>query len=280
LILAYKPFVSPSTFLLDVSGKAARSDTPENLASSRVAGLTGGEFTPLPAALRASSHRIAEVFAERYEAYREQVVVPFLIALKSCHSLVVMVDVPTLLAAGVGMYDDNRQILQDLFQVLDPGERVSQTIGRHLAKVFLPRALRPGWINRVAFVAPKLDLVHPADRDRMLSLLKRMVGRLAENRDGLKAEYFNVAAVVSTKLIPGPENARVLAGIPYRDATGRKIPPGVEQRFTVASLPDDWPLNWSAGQFVFPEVYPAVPARKDCPPDQINVDRVLDFVLG
>ena len=38
-----------------------------------------------------------------------------------------------------------------------------------------------------------------------LGLLKRMVGKLAENRDGLKAEFFNSAAVVSTKVLPGGE---------------------------------------------------------------------------
>jgi predicted YcjX-like family ATPase len=280
LILAFKPLVSPTTFLLDTGGKAARPDTAENLADSRFAGLAAGaEFVPLPDVIRDKDPQLAAAFAARFERYREQVVIPFLHALKSCHSLVVMVDVPTLLAAGVGMYDDNRQILRDLFQVLDPGENVAEMVGRHLAKVFLPHQLRPGWITRVAFVAPKLDLVHPVDRDRVLGLLKRMVGRLAENRDGLKHQFFNCAAVVSTKQIPGGEKDRALVGIPYRTADGKKIPPGPEQRFTVSAVPDDWPLNWGPGQYVFPEVYPFVPARKDCPPDQIGLDRVLDYVL-
>ena len=47
----------------------------------------------------------------------------------------------------------------------------------------------------------------------------------------------------------------------------------------MSALPDDWPLDWGPGQFVFPEVYPLVPARKDYPPEQVNLDRVLDFVL-
>jgi predicted YcjX-like family ATPase len=279
LILSFKPLVSPSTFLLDTAGQAARHDTPENLAANRFAGLGGGaEFAPLPASVRASRSELAAAFAARFETYRRQVVVPFLQALKSCHSLIVLVDVTTLLAAGVGMYDDNRQILRDLFHVLDPGENVAEMVGRHLAKVFLPHELRPGWITRVAFVAPKLDLVHPLDRDRMLGLLKRMVGKLAENRDGLKYQFFNCAAVVSTRVLP-TDGERALVGIPYRNAEGRRIPPGAEQRFSVSAVPDDWPLNWGPGQFSFPEVYPLVPARKDCPPDQINLDRVLDFVL-
>jgi predicted YcjX-like family ATPase len=131
----------------------------------------------------------------------------------------------------------------------------------------------------VAFVAPKLDLVHPADRDRTLTLLRRMVGKLADNRDGLKARYFNAAAVVSTRQMPGAEGERAMVGIPFRDANG-KILPGAEQRFTVSPLPDDWPADWPAGRFSYPEVYPTIPVRKDYPPEQINLDAVLDFVLG
>jgi hypothetical protein len=79
-------------------------------------------------------------------------------------------------------------------------------------------------------------------------------------------------------VLPG-NDTRTLVGIPYRDSDGKRIPPGVEQRFTLSSIPDDWPQNWGPGQFTFPEVYPQVPTRKDCPPDQVGLDRVLSFVL-
>jgi predicted YcjX-like family ATPase len=277
LILSFKPLVSPSTFLLDVDGKLAVPNTPEALAASRYAGLgPDTQFAPLPPALRKTA--FGQAFAARFETYRDTVVMPFFRALKACHSLVVLVDVTMLLAGGVGMYDDTRQILRDLFHVLDPGESVFGTVSRHLAKMFLPHDLRPGWITRVAFVAPKLDLVHPVDRDRMLMLLRRMVGKLPENRDGLRAEFFNCSAVVSTRPLPGSEGGRALVGVPLRDANGRKIPPGPEQRFTPSPLPDDWPLAWRPGEYSFPEVYPQVPMRKDCPPEQINLDRVLQFV--
>jgi uncharacterized protein len=280
LILAFKPMISPSTFLLDTHGSAAKPATAELLAASRHCGLSSdSEFAPLSAAVREAQPQLAAVFAARYERYKAEVVQPFLGSLKSCHSLIVLVDVTMLLAGGVGMYDDNRQILRDLFHVLDPGETGLQTLGRNLAKVFLPHDLRPGWIHRVAFVAPKLDLVHPTDRDRMLRLLKGLVGKLAENRDGLKNEFFNCAAVVSTKLLPGAEGDRKMVGVPYRNDAGRKIPPGEPHAFAVSPLPDDWPVNWTAGSFAYPEVYPAMPARKDCPPEQINLDKVFDFVL-
>ena len=281
LILSFKPMVSPSTFLLDLKGSAAKPAPALELAATRVAGLEPGEeFAPLPAEVRAANPALAAVFALRFDRYRERVVTPFVESLRTCHALVVLVDVTTLLAGGVGMYDDNRLILRDLFHVLNPGETALERAGRHLANVLLPHDLRPAWITRVAFVAPKADLVHPDDRDRMLGLLRRMVGNLASNRDGLRHEFFNCAAVVSAKVLPQDPGKRVLVGVPYRDAAGRRMPAGAEQRFTVSALPDDWPADWSPGAYVFPEVYPTVPTRKDFPPDQINLDRVLEFVMG
>ena len=164
-----------------------------------------------------------------------------------------------LLAGGVGMYDDNRQIIRDLFDVLSPGEnKLFGPLARGLTKVFLPHQWRPGWITRVAFVAPKMDLVHPADRDRMLMLMRRMVERYAADRDGLKYDFFNLSSVVSTKALPLADGGpRVLVGTPLRGPDGRKIPPGAEQRFTVSELPDDWPLEWPAGKVRVPRGVPA-----------------------
>ncbi len=277
LILAYRPRVSPSTFLLDEHGQPARPAAAEELAAARTSGLAGREFAPLPAAVRAERPDLAAAFAERFAEYRARVVEPFVLALTACHALIVLADVPTLLAAGVGMYDDFRHTLRELFRVLAPGESPVGRVGRHLADVFLPRRYRPGGITRVAFVAPKLDLVHPSDRDRVLGLLKRLVGPLAADADGLAADFFPCAAVVSTKPLPG--DGRQLVGVPFRDADGRKVPPGAEQRFRVSAVPDDWPLDWGPGGFAFPEVYPHMPARKDRPPDHLGLDKVLDFVL-
>lgn len=281
LILGFKPLVSPSTFLLDVNGQPARPDTPEALADTRYSGLAAGsEFCPLPAAVRAARPDLAGLFEGRYAEYVERVVRPAVQALKSCTSLVVLIDVTMLLAGGVGMYDDNRLIFRDLLDVLNPGEHpVFGPIARGLGKVFLPHQLRPGWITRLAFVAPKLDLVHPADRDRMLGLMRRMVSRYADNRDGLTFDFFNLASVVSTKPLPAEDGKRFLVGAPLRGADGKKLPPGPEQRFAVSGLPDDWPNDWPPGAYSFPEVYPRMPARKDYPPEQVNLDRLASFVI-
>jgi predicted YcjX-like family ATPase len=281
LILSFKPLVSPSTFLLDVKGQPARPDTPDALADSRFLGLgQGSEFCPLPAAIRAAQPELVARFAARYDLYVDQIVRPAVTALRSCTALVVLVDVTMLLAGGVGMYDDGKLILRDLLDILSPGEHpLFGPIARGLGKVFLPHQLRPGWITRLAFAAPKLDLVHPEDRDRMLALTRRMVERYADSRDGLRYEFFNLSAVVSTKVLPAENGQRFLVGTPLRDAEGRKLPPGPEQRFPVSGLPDDWPTEWAPGRFTFPEVYPRMPVRKDYPPEQVNVDRLATFVI-
>jgi predicted YcjX-like family ATPase len=281
LILNFKPLVSPSTFLLDVKGQAAKPDTPEALAAARHLG-TGpdAEFCPLPAVIRGANPEMHARFASRFDSYVEQVVNPTVHALRSCTSLIVLIDVTMLLAGGVGMYDDNKLILRDLLDVLAPGEHpVFGPLARGLSKVFLPHQYRPNWITRLAFAAPKMDLIHPVDRDRMLALMKRMVEKYAENRDGLKHQFFNCSAVASTKVLPIEAGKRFLVGVPLRDGDGRKLPPGPEQRFEVSGLPDDWPANWSPGAFAFPEVYPQMPTRKDYPPEQVNVDQLASFVI-
>ena len=282
LILSYKPLITPSTFLLDLKGQPARPMAPEDLAAARHCGIDADtQFCPLPADLRKPGTPLFDKFTDHYNRYVEQVVVPTIAAFRSCTALVVLVDVTMLLAGGVGMYDDNRQIVKDLFDVLAPGEnKLFGPIARGFSKVFLPHQWRPGWITRVAFCAPKMDLVHPNDRDRMLLLMRRMVERFATDRDGLRYEFFNVSSVVSTKAIPaGASEPRVLVGTPLRGADGRKVAPGAEQRFTASELPDDWPLEWVAGRYAFPEVYPRMPARKDYPPDHVNLDKLATFVI-
>lgn len=280
LILAFKPMISPSTFLLDRNGQLASRGSAEELAANRLAGLDAqSQFAPLPSGLRSASSELMQRFAERYTQYQESIVAPHIAALRSCHALLVLVDVTMVLAGGVGMYDDTRQILRDLLDVLKPGETPVDAMLRKLGYMLLPYQLRSGGITRVAFVAPKLDLVHPLDRDKMVYLLKRMVEKYANDRDGLTTAYMNCSAVVSTQVLPDSRGKRELVGRPLRDAEGKKIPPGTEQRFTTSELPDDWPMEWHAGTFSFPEVYPRVPTRKDYPPDQINLDRLLTFLL-
>ena len=279
----YKPLVSPSTFLLDTRGQLARGDTPEAVAEGRFAGLgESSEFCPLPAAHRAKRPDLVGPFTHAYDLYRAEIVGPTFAALRSCHGLIIVIDILHLLAAGVAACNDTRAVLRDLFDALDPGESLFNRVGRNVMEL-LPPELQPftlAAISRVAFVVPKIDSVHPLDRDRLLHLLRRFVGKMAADRDNLKSEFFGVSAIRSTRPLSATDSARVLVGVPYRDGVGHKLQPGPEQRFTPSIPPEEWPATWAPGDYRFPEVYPAVPALHSYPPEQLGLDRVIDFVLG
>ncbi len=284
LALAYKPYVSPSTFLLSSEGKLNKGTSPASMENDFFSGLSAErEFVPLPAALRQAHPDWTAQFSPRYESYRQQIVFPLIQTLKACHALIVLVDVTMLLRGGVGMYNDNRQLLLDLLDVLSPGQSL---LGELLSRVeiLIPRTIRPSWIRKIAFVATKLDQVHQDDQDNMTALLRAMIERPVRNHDGLSPLFSNCSAVVSTEKFPSTDRQRWLLGLPVYDAAGNKRRLTREDRaklekFVVSPLPSDWPANWAEGEYSFPDVYPRIPPRKDCPPDQLNLNRILDFVM-
>ena len=110
--------------------------------------------------------------------------------------------------------------------------------------------------------------------------MRKHVGSLAQDHDGLTVRFFVTSAVVSTRSMPGGEGQRLMRGLPYRDAEGKRIPPGVEQQFPVSAVPEEWPSTWRAGDFSFPEVYPVLPAYQGYParPDRPGPG-LLEFVM-
>lgn len=273
LALRYRGYVSPSTFLLDTEGSYAVHDSPENLVARRYVGLDDEQqFTPLPHEAAERNPELYGKFRDRYTAYRDRVAAPVARALKRCHALVVLVDVPMLLAGGVGMYNDNKQMITGLLDVLDPGRGPAGALLAKLGQALLPCRWRPAAIGRLAFAAAKVDCVHPMDRDRVLHLLKRMAGKPAEDLDGVRTGFWNCCAVESTETINDSE--RTLCAV----LDGEE--PGEKSKYAVSAVPEDWPLSWEPGDYSFPAVRPRMPRRIDSPPGQQNLDRILDFVMG
>lgn len=281
LVIHFKPYVSPSSFLLDARGRVNRClpgrDEPEEFPC----GLEPGcEFIPLPAAWRDGPAGLAKPLANHYDAYRRQMVLPVIGALKSCHALIVLVDVTMLLAGGPGMFNDNRQLLIDLLDILQPGQSaLGKTIERASA-VLLPHSWRPGGITRVAFVASKLDKVPPADRDSLTALLRQMLERPVRDYKGLQALFANCSAVVSTRKHSGADGRLMLEGeVRDWDENGKLLARAGTQAYPVSALPAEWPADWAPGQYAFPDVYPRMPPRWNCPPEQVNLDKIFDFVM-
>lgn len=276
--LAYRPYVTPSTFLLDREGNRLRGTDVEQQAKTRYCGpAPDAEFVPLPSAAR---DRLAEMnlrFAERFVRYRNDVVQPVIAQLKSCHGLIVMVDVLAILGHGTGMYNDYRQLVTDLLGALDPKDSTFDMVLRNVYETILPVHLRRSWINRLAFVAPKADRVPFEDRARLKGLMEQMVRHDARNCRGVAIDYFAVASVVGAREVQG--GAREMLGSTLYDANGQPLAPGVERKFSVPPVPDIWPESgWKPGDFVFPDVYPRVSPLSNCPTEQSGLDDVFNFL--
>jgi predicted YcjX-like family ATPase len=276
--LAYRPYVTPSTFLLDRLGNRIKGTDLELLAKTRYCGLgPDEEFVPLPAAARAGCPEVAERFAARFTRYRDEVVAPVVTQLKSCHGLVVMIDVLAILGHGTGMYNDYRQLVTDLLASLDPKDSTLDLILRNVYQAVLPVSMRRSWINRIAFVAPKVDRVPFEDRARVKGLMEQMVKHDARNCRGVAIDYFAVASVVGAREIQGAQHE--MLGSTLYDATGHPLEPGAERKYAVSRVPDTWPEGgWRPGDFVFPDVYPRVSPLSNCPTEQSGLDEVFNFL--
>ena len=278
--LSYRPYLTPSTFLLDRSGQRIKGADPEALAKVRYSGLSAEEeFAPLPAAFRAARPEIAARFAGRFARYRDEVVAPVVTLLKSCHGLVVMVDVLAILGHGTGMYNDYRQLVTDLLAALDPRDSALDAVLRGVYETVLPVSWRRSWVNRIAFVAPKVDRIPFADRARVKGLMEQMVRHEARNCRGVAIGYFGVAAVVGAREIHGAR--REMLGSTLYDSESHPLEPGGERKFSVPIVPDVWPeAGWAAGDFVFPDVYPRVSPLSNCPTEQSGLDDAFNFLCG
>lgn len=280
LLLSYKPLISPSTFRLDAHGSAVRHGSAEEIAAARHTGTDAeSQFCPLPADRCVPGDPLYRTFGARFERYQKEVVAPAVSGFLDCTALVVLTDATMVLAGGTGFYNDSLQVTRELFDVLTPGESLWHRIERTALKALLPRALWRNWVTRVAFAAPKIDLVHPDDRDRVPHLLKRMLGRIAGDCTGLKYDFFNVSAVASARALPAEGDVRPMTGMLLRGPDGRVQPRGPEMRYTVSVPPHDWPQEWPADEYRFPEVYPRVSARRDIPPDHLGLDDLATFVI-
>lgn len=113
-ILDCKPLISPSIFLLDGKGKSLAPEQMESAASERPCGLdANSQFVPLPETVRKANPKLTKIMRRHFKRYRKQVVQPLFDDLAKSDSLIILVDIPSLLLGGVQRYNDNRQIILD-----------------------------------------------------------------------------------------------------------------------------------------------------------------------
>jgi uncharacterized protein len=266
LILAFKPMVSPSSFLLDEKGVSASPGTPEQIAASRFSGLSfSRQFAPLSALARKQNPDLVAKMSLIYREYRKLAVLPVFEKISRTNSLVVLVDIPSLLAGGVGRYNDDRQILLDLFEVLRPRSDLGALLMKYFA--FWYKSL-----SRIAFVAAKADMVHPMDIDnkRMINLLKMMTSRTRKMLPEIRSEWFVCSACHSTFPVQGQ---RRLKGRIVYDNPDKEF-----REYNVPELPEAWPEKWNPGDYPFYRVYPDAPQNYLIPPRHMGLDQVFEFI--
>jgi uncharacterized protein len=204
--------ITPSTFLLDPEGILASDRTqdgqeiaPERIVVGRHSGLANFEFVPIPPEyLKRWSPAVVTEFARAYAVYKNEVVRPVYDAIQRCDCLLVMVDVLTLLEYGTGMYSDTTKQMRAGLPGLYAGGGALRKSLSWVGSALSP-ALRLGGIRKIAFVVPKVDMVHPDDRDRLEKLGKVLVdGLIADLKDAENA--FLLCSAVYSSI--DPDNVR------------------------------------------------------------------------
>jgi predicted YcjX-like family ATPase len=274
---SYRPFVTPSTFLLTDKGafrgvKIFR----ENDISETVCGLTSdSQFAPLSAGFQATNPALYAKFERSYEDYREKLVLPLCSALKSVNQVVVLVDVTSLLAGNTAMKNGYRLLLDQVLEVLSPGCSLLGRIGNAFASGLSGGHLDGSGIEKVAVVATKADKVLRTDYDSnaLTKLLRSMVGSICDRHchraSGLTVKYFAVAGARSAYDVPkDPSKKR-----------GRLEGSDTESVYHTSPLPEAWPSNWDEGCFSFPEVEPRFPDDEQQAPDHLQMEEVMGFLL-
>jgi len=87
-----------------------------------------------------------------------------------------------------------------------------------------------------------------------------------------------VAAVSSTDFTRQSDGTMGLIGSPVYGEDGSRVAAGEDRRVPVSEVPHEWPHEWPAGRFVFPDVYPRIPARRSAVPLQIGLNELFNFL--
>jgi len=276
LCKSYRPWVTPSTFLLKENGDYHGESVFDGDIAQACCGLSEEtQFAPLPKSVKKTDPVLYAQFEKAYGGYRTKLVMPLCSVLKSVNQLIVLVDLTSLLAGNTAMKNGHQDLLKESLNMLSPGFTWIGRLGQFLTTYLTGGNFDGSGIEKLAVVATKVDKVLQSDLedDKPLTLLKSMVSgisdRLRHRASGLKVEYFAVAAAKSVFNVVGePTKKRGVL-----DGTANEVV------YTVQSLPDQWPASWKAGEYYFADVMPVFPDSVQHCPDHIHMDKIMGFLL-
>jgi len=297
LIADYRTSVAPSSFRVNSKGNPIRGRTADAILASAEANPCGVsldcQFAPIFGADRTTHEALAAVMSANYDKYRDEVVMPLFRELKICDRLVVLIDVPILLGAGAGAVADQSHLIIQVLKALVPKQGGWRSFGRGLRDLGLNIAsavnlsLRPGKVERVAFVATKADLVSISDvrENRLSTLLSQVINPTCSYLEGIEPAEFVLSAVKSTSHADKPDDdvSGYLSGrlqFDYRSSPPtRRKSTDAKVDYEVPCLPKEWPHS-SDGGYSYPSVFPDLPQFRMVSPKEENLKKMFDFIVS
>ncbi len=272
----YMDTISPSVFRLDRGGRSIDwNPSDDQYFLQRRCGLEGKDFAPLTPECIRLNPELAKQFASYYREYRKDIVDPFLRVLGSCDSLVLLVDIVSILNGGLTAFVSAQKLMNQLFDLL------SDRAGL-MSRLLRTTTLRTN-LKNIAVVASKLDLISTSDvqEDGMIRLLKQLMEEPLQKQGmhRMNLQYFQCSAVEAAEVVPDSEDlgAYQLRGY-TEESPDRQVPSEPIRR-----MPKEWDTNWEPGKYEIPNGHngylPWPPANPIYPPLQSGTDKVLAFVL-
>jgi predicted YcjX-like family ATPase len=255
----------------------------------RYVGLSDdSQFVPLPATFRDRSEahlRLWKEFESHYREYQDQVVAPLFRAIKECNALLVVVDVLHTLA-NRELLNTTHKLLTSMTRRLDPGQGSDwgTRLVRQVADVFA-KFVRPNYIDKIAFVVPKMDLVYKEDRAQLEALGRAFVEGSGRDVEGVEMRLFTCSAVDSQRAFFS-EDGRAYVAYKASQVAPWHLPVGDDGRvlpgpfqMPVSRLPQSPdPRTWEE-EYYFPyALLPETSLVEKEPPPHSNLDKVFSFL--
>jgi predicted YcjX-like family ATPase len=189
LILDYNPLISPSTYLVGRDGNKLSGKSAEQLADKGISGLNAdSQFAPLSKEARQRQPDLSAIFSQRYNEYQKQIVDRLFNALKHCNRLIVLVDIPSILASGHNRLNDNYEMVDEMLKGLGTSASKAKGIVKGLYNFLAPAEFMWTGIEKIAFVATKADVVGGQEnRDNLRKLLEQMLRDNVSRIEGVES---------------------------------------------------------------------------------------------
>ena len=255
LVHRHGSLISPSTLLLDASGKHFRekfdgeSNLHQQFIDTALSGLPESQFVPI----FKGTNSFTKLFEQRYNQYREQVLYPLIRKLWNTDKLLIFIDIPSLLQAGDIAYNDAVNAATQLATILDPSESWVQWL---LGWSLLRRVLGMEWqpLKQIIFVASQADRVRPEDisNSRLQDLLEHIVGN------------------IKTKIVL-PQGCQTTCCSAIWSSQSANVPDELP-----SAIPDQWPPP----HFKFPYIAGNIPTAITKPPKHKNLDTLFSLIIN